>query len=480
MVGSIVSAGMGFVLVIVLGQLGDAGAGIVLQAIGVFSIALGVSRAGMDSAAIWITPRVLEDDHARVRPTAIFLVGCASGAGAIVAALLYGIAAILYATGVWDNELLHSVWAVAWSLPVTATLLTTLAITRGLGGVIPFVALGNIALPTLRPLLVWFTVVTATGLVAAALAWAIPAVLVLVAAIIVMAVQIRRLAAPRGPRLLPVARRAEIGRYAAPRVMSASLEQLLLWLDVIIVGALAGAAAAGVYGTAGRFISVALIIDTAIRIVVSPAFSRLIHTGRRDELQSLFRTATVWLVLFSSPITIMLVAFAPLALSIVGPEFVAGESTVAVLGVGGLVTLLAGNIHSVLLMSGRSGWAAANKAVVVALNILLLFVFVPQWGIVGAATAWAICMFLDALLAWLEVRYLVGIRLSLLSGIYPLVGAFLTVGIPALTARHLLGTTWLALAVGLAIGAVLFALWCAVDRRRLHLSDLGGLVSRRK
>lgn len=479
LVGSVVSATMGFVLVIVLGQLGDAGAGIVLQAIGVFSIALGISRVGMDSSAIWIIPRVLEDDRSLARSTALFLVACTTAAGVLVASALYGLAWVLHISGIWDEELLHAVWAVAWCLPVASALLTTLAITRGLGGIVPFVAIGNVALPTLRPFLIWLTVVTGLGLVAAAFAWALPALLALMVAVVVMGLQLRRLSDGASFRGLPPARRSEIGRYAAPRMLSASLEQLLLWLDVVIVGALAGAAAAGVYGTAGRFISVALIIDTAIRIVVSPAFSRLIHTGKRTELESLFRTATVWLVLFSAPITIMLVTFAPLALSIVGPEFVAGASTVAVLGVGALVTLLAGNIHSVLLMSGRSGLAAANKAIVVALNIALLLVLVPMWGIIGAATAWAVCMLLDALLAWLEVRYVVGFRLNLMSGLYPLVGVLLTVGIPALVSRQLFGTTWLGLAAGLAVGGGLFALWCRLDRHRLHLNDLGSLAARR-
>src|SRR5699024_6849766 len=70
---------------------------------------------------------------------------------------------------------------------------------------------------------------------------------------------------------------ARIGRYAAPRVVSESLSQLLVWLDVLIVGAIAGPAAAGVYGAATRIAAAGSLVDQAIRVVVAPIFSRLLH-----------------------------------------------------------------------------------------------------------------------------------------------------------------------------------------------------------
>ena len=262
-------------------------------------------------------------------------------------------------------------------------------------------------------------------------------------------------------------------------MLSSSLEQLLLWLDVVLVGAIAGAADAGVYGTASRFVAAALIVDTAIRLVVSPEFSRLLHVRAHSELRSIYSTATRWLVLFSSPIILTLVIFAPLVLSLVGEEFVRGASAIVILGIGALVTLLAGNIHSVLLMSGRSGWAAFNKAVVVALNIGLIWWWVPLWGINGAAAAWAVCMMVDALLAWAEIRILVGIKIGLVDGMYPLFIALVTVGIPAIAIRLWWGPTWPALFVAIAVGGVLFLLWCRLDRERLHFRDLRGLAARR-
>lgn len=103
------------------------------------------------------------------------------------------------------------------------------------------------------------------------------------------------------------------------------------------------------------------MIDSAIRVVVSPQFSSMLHLKDIKGVQNLYGIAAVWLVLFATPIYIVLAFFAPVALSLLGPDFQSGRSSLIVLCIGAIITFLAGNIHSVLLMSGRSGWALSTR-----------------------------------------------------------------------------------------------------------------------
>lgn len=471
-VGSATSAVMGLLLIIVLGRsLGDAGSGVVLQAVGAFTIALGVARFGMDSVAIWILPRLHEDDPDAIRPTAWFLLAASAVVGVVCAGVLM-VGALLVRANSPGDAVADALLSISWALPIASVLLTALAATRALGGVSAYVLVGNVGLPVLRPLAILAAVGLGAGAVGAAVAWALPLVPAMLCAMLVLLLQLRRLGRARTPGFLKsgIPRRAVV--YALPRVLSSSLEQLLIWLSVIVVGVLSGPAAAGVYGSASRFVAAGMIVDTALRVVVSPMFSRLQH--RRDDagLEDVYRTATVWLVLFSTPVYLLLALFAPVALSLLGDSFADGEPVLIVMCAGAVITFLAGNIHSVLLMSGRSGLAAMNKAIAVAVNIALLFVLVPVWGITGAAVAWAVACALDATLAFIEVRFVLGVRVSPLPGLYPLVVAAVSVGLPALAARLLLGATWIGLIVATIAGAALFLLWCRLDRRRLHLADL--------
>lgn len=470
LVGAVVSAAMGLVLVVVLGRLlGDAGTGIVLQAVAVFTIALAVARLGTDSAALWLLPRLADERPEALRRAAAMLIG-AAGAGGAICALALSITAWAAAGGSNATAALpEGVLATAWALPTAAMLATSLAATRALGGVAPHALVGGVAVPTLRPAAVAAAVVLGAGATVAAFAWTLPTLVGLAAAAVLL-LRLLRAHAPRGATAAaePGMARA-IARYAGPRAASELLSQTLLWVDVLIVGAMAGPAAAGAYGAAARLSSATLMVDSALRVVVAPAFSRLHHRGDVRGLVNVAHTATCWLVLFSTPVALVLALFAPLALSLLGPSFSDGATALAILGVGAIITFLAGNIHSVLLMSGRSGLAAANKVAAVVTDVALLFLLVPLWGIAGAAVAWAAACLLDAGLAFWQVRRVLHVPVRFATALYPLAVALCAVGVPAVVARLTLGATWAGLAVALAAGGVALLVWVRADATRLGM-----------
>lgn len=476
-VGSLINAGMGFALTLVLARtMGDAGSGVIWQAIGIFSIVLSVSRFGMDSSAIWIFPRLRVSDPAKARGAFVYQLAVSGSFGVVCSAALSIAIPLIRNAG--DPNLVKVTDALSplvWFIPVASMMLVCLSITRGLGGVRTFVLVGNIGLPVARPLLVGIVAVSGGTIVAVSVAWAAPLLPALMAALLVAWWQIRRLesAAHSTPvwRVSPDLRK-KITLYALPRTLSSVLEQGLLWIDVVLVGAIAGSAAAGIYSGASRFVAAGLIIDSALRVVVSPKFSELIHTEQLQELETLYRLASRWLVLLSTPIYVMLAVFAPVALSWLGPEFVEGSRALGILAVGAILTFLAGNIHSVLLMSGHSGWAAINKIVVLVINVVGSLLLIPVWGIEGAAISWAASMLIDAVLAAIEVRILVGIHPRLNTVLQALLIGLLVFGLPALIFRTLLGLSLPSLLLSGTFSVCVFGLLGWFMRRRLGFRAL--------
>ncbi|MCC2314575.1 lipopolysaccharide biosynthesis protein [Cellulomonas xiejunii] len=469
--GAAWSAVCGFGLTIVLARvLGDTGAGLVLQAVGVFSIALALSRLGMDSASLWIVPRLLVDRVVEVRGAVVHLAVTALLGGALGSVVLVVLARVLW----HDAPLGAAVGVVAWFLPPAALALALLGALRGAGGVLPYVLVGNVALPTARPVGVLVATAAGYGATGAAVGWALPWVPAAGVVVALLWREVRRRERAAGAVGAPWwpsrERRRRVAAYAAPRTLSAGLDQVLVWLDVLLVGALLGAADAGVYGSAARFVAAGLVVDAAIRVVVAPRFSALLHEGRLSAVQDLYRLASGWLVLFATPLYLLVAVFASAILGLLGPGFERGAPALVVLCAGAVVTFLAGNIHSVLLMSGRSGWAAVNKVVVVAVNVGLNLVLLPVLGIVGAATAWAVSMLVDAVLATIEVRVLVGVRIDLARVLAAAALALVTVGLPAVVVRAVLGDGLGALLVAVTLAVAVFLPAVHLSRRRFELS----------
>ncbi|UFU05721.1 oligosaccharide flippase family protein [Ruania halotolerans] len=469
--GAALNALMGFVLTFVIARtFGEYGAGVVLQAIAAFSITVGLAKCGMDSVAVWLMPRLRASDPGGARGALVFLLVVVVLAGALGGLLLAIVAP--FVAGPEGEELVSALRLLAWFVAPGAVMTVALAGTRGLGGVLPFVLVGSVAVPVARPVLVAVIGLLGGAASIAVGAWAVPLTFGMIAAVLVLVRQVSALEQPDQPRRWwPTRQRTSaMVRFAVPRTLAVGLEQSVLWLDVVLVGILAGTAAAGVYGGASRLIAAGLIVDTAIRVVVSPRFSHFMFEGNVAQVQSLYRVAAMWLVLLSTPIYITLGVFAPTVLGWLGPGFVAGSDALAVLALGSVITMAAGNIHSVLLMSGHSGWAALNKLVALVLNIIGNLVLVPVIGIIGAALAWALSMMVDALLAAIEVRLLVGVRIEPRSVGYALAVPVLTVGGTAAAVQALLGRDDpIALALTIIVGGGLLVGWCALDRRRLNV-----------
>jgi O-antigen/teichoic acid export membrane protein len=268
--------------------------------------------------------------------------------------------------------------------------------------------------------------------------------------------------------------------FALPRTLASGLEQSIIWFDVVLVGVIAGSAAAGIYGAASRFVAAGVIVLTALRIVVAPRFSSQLAAGRVAEVQTLYTVTAGWILLFGTPIYVLLAVFSPTVLAWLGPDFGEGVPAMRILCIGAIMLLAGGNIQSLLLMSGRSGWGAFNKAVVFAVNVIGNFVLVPPFGITGAACAWALCMSLDTGLAMFQVYRFTRIRPALGRILLVLGIVVLTVGAPALVVVAILGNTTAGLLVAAVLAGLLVLAYCWIDGDRLRIDELRALVPSRR
>ncbi|WP_051442121.1 lipopolysaccharide biosynthesis protein [Arthrobacter sp. H14] len=483
LVGAAISAGMGLIFIVVLGRsLGQDGAGVVLQAIAVFTIALALARVGMDTTGVWLLPRLRISAVDKIRSAVLFLLLPAAAAGVVFAGLVWFLAPLqVVSEDPYGRQLVECLRTLSWFLPCGAVLMVALQATRGLGGVLPYTVIGNIVLPTLRPVAVLVTVALGGSVVAVALSWAVPLVLALLGALAVLCAGVLRQERRAGlsGTLRPsrdVA--ARTWKFALPRWYSSVLEQSIIWFDVILVGAIAGAAAAGVYGAASRFVSAGLIISTAMRIVVSPRFSALLEKQRMSRVQELYTTTVTWIVLFGVPVYALFMLFAPTILGWLGDGFETGALALVILCAGASLSLLAGNADSLLMMSGRSGWMAANKTIVLTVNIGGNILLVPQWGILAAAAVWSFSMLLNAVLASIENRVFLGIRWKAGRVLYALLVALLSTVPGSLILLSILGNSTFTLVLATAVMLTSLILWCWMDRRRFKMDDLA-LLSRR-
>jgi O-antigen/teichoic acid export membrane protein len=486
LVGAAVAAVLGFALTVLVSRgLGPAGAGVFFTAVALFMVLGDTGKLGADTGLLRMVPRYRALTRIRdIRPTLYVALLPVLGSASLLAGALFGFApqlARVLIRGVDPAEGVTYIRLFAPFLPLASVSAVVLAATRGFRTVVPFVSVENIGKPLSRCLLVGVVIGAGLGSAAVALAWVTP---VAVGFVIALTILIRFLhraerqdqpepasQVARAPRRLRVLA-AEFWRFAAPRGAAAIFQISITWLDVLLVAALRSAREAGIYAAASRFITSGTLVLQAIRLAIAPQLSGMLALQRRKDAEAVHQVATSWVIAGSWPLYLSLAAFAPLVLTMFGPEFVAGQAALTVLAIAMLLNMATGNVQSVLLMGGKSSWSLLNLGASLTVNLVLNLLLVPRYGISGAAIAWAASIFVDNLASVAEVRFLLGVRTFSRKYLPLLLAAVGCFGVLGALLRFAFGPSLPVFVLFGMIAVVLYGLFLWRSRERLELVTL--------
>jgi O-antigen/teichoic acid export membrane protein len=463
----VLSSGLfGFIFGVVVARgLGASGAGVFFSAVALFTIASAGAQFGASTGLIRSIARfraLRQSDVIAPTLTAALLPIAATGIVLGVALfVLAGDFAELVLDGAAAATAERYLQVFAPFLPLAVVSTALLGATRGFGTMIPFVAIEQLGKAIFRPALALGVLAAGLGSVAFAFAWAVPQALGFGAAAGALILLIRRGQTSRSAFRPTAETAAEFWRFAAPRGVAGIFQITLFWLDTILVAALASPHDAGIYKAAISYITQGTFANQAIVFVIGPLLSALLAQELHDRARSVYQTATWWLSALAWPVYLTLAIFAPLCMSVFGPEFVSGGTTLVILAVPMLLAMAAGPVNVVLLMAGKSVWNLLNVALALVTNVVLNVLLIPPFGITGAAVAWAATIVVWNVAALLEVRFF--LNLQPLGGGFPLV-ALMAVGCYGgigLAVRLGLGATLPAflLFALLATAVYLFLLW---------------------
>jgi len=187
------------------------------------------------------------------------------------------------------------------------------------------------------------------------------------------------------------------------------------WAGILILGMYCDALDVGVYGIVSKVAGLASVILVSSNTILASKMSLLWFRDEKEELQKLIRKSTIITVLLTIPVILFLILFSEMVLQTFGNQFVLGKWTLIILLIGQLINVASGPLSHVMCLTvlqkeyGRLVFSAS------AVNVILNLVFVPRWGMEGAAVASGVAMiYLTAMQLWLVYTRL-GIKTDIVS-----------------------------------------------------------------
>ncbi|HLW93504.1 MAG TPA: lipopolysaccharide biosynthesis protein [Roseiarcus sp.] len=184
-------------------------------------------------------------------------------------------------------------------------------------------------------------------------------------------------------------KREWLGRGAAMGV-SASVEALSQYAEVIILGFLATPSAAAGYFIAARIANIFSMLSTGLNTYTVTTASNLHFGGQTERLQHVMRSVMTVAFALVTPLFIILILIGGPILSVFGPSYLAAHSALVILTTASFIITLSGPSSGLLLITGDENLWSRVAALSLVLRILIMSRLAPEYGAAGAALSWAI------------------------------------------------------------------------------------------
>lgn len=235
-------------------------------------------------------------------------------------------------------------------------------------------------------------------------------------------------------RLLPLLGPAkthiqELVVFSAPLLLSTVFAILLTHVDTLLIGYLRSSYEVGLYNAAYPLATGLLLVLSAFGFLYLPLTSRLDSENRLEEIDAIYKTTTKWIYIVTFPVFLIFTMFSGDALSIFfGENYRPAGLALTILSIGFFTNASFGRNRETLSALGHTMQIFVANMAAFILNILLNFVLIPYYGIVGAAIASAlsyvimniiIYYVLDRLynispFSWTNIRTFIGLATILL------------------------------------------------------------------
>jgi O-antigen/teichoic acid export membrane protein len=176
--------------------------------------------------------------------------------------------------------------------------------------------------------------------------------------------------------------------------------------DKIVLGFYLNARSVGVYAVAATIVAFVPIALQSVNQIFSPTIAELHARGDFELLNRLFQTLTKWVTGLTLPLAAVVIVFSKVLMRVFGHEFEAGWVILVIGAAGQLVNCATGSVGYLLLMSGNEKRLVRIQVAMAVLTVTLCLLYVPRWGIAGAAIAAAIGNVATNVWCLVEVRML--------------------------------------------------------------------------
>lgn len=185
---------------------------------------------------------------------------------------------------------------------------------------------------------------------------------------------------------------------------------IYFWLDTLLVGVFLTRGDVSAYEVAWQTTRVLVIATAAINTTIFPKISRWASRGEFSEIEGVIPGAVIFGLFFPLPGTVGIIVLGEEILGIIyQPTYTVAAIPMALLAGYMIVESVQRISNSVLTGMDRADIPFRSRLLGVSLAVVLNFVLIPQYGLVGAAAATLTAKLVDTVYQWISITVILDI-----------------------------------------------------------------------
>jgi O-antigen/teichoic acid export membrane protein len=182
----------------------------------------------------------------------------------------------------------------------------------------------------------------------------------------------------------------ETGKWlevSLPLLFASGLTVVFARTDILMVGYIAGKEATGLYNAANRACTLLTLFYSTTIVILTPIVAEQYHSGQMQKLQRTIARGSALAAAGTGLVAIPFIVFGKHLLLLFGETYTVAYPVLLLLPMAYIFSATRVMAGITLKVTGHQLLAAKIMGVAVLINVLLNMLFIPRWGITGAAAA---------------------------------------------------------------------------------------------
>jgi O-antigen/teichoic acid export membrane protein len=203
----------------------------------------------------------------------------------------------------------------------------------------------------------------------------------------------------------------EITNYSFFSILSGFANILVLNVDVLMVTAILGLSATGIYTTAFYIGLIIEIPRRAISQISIPQISENINNNDINQIEKSFKLVSIHQLIIGVFLYLLIILNLDNIFNIIpnSENFISGKNIVYIIGLSKLIIMTSGFSSELIMMSKYYKFNVITITILAILSVVLNYILIPKFGMIGAAYASLLSILIFNFIKLIFIKIKIGI-----------------------------------------------------------------------